>query len=57
MIGDVLPCGERAVLVELTDLDAALALYRALDADRPEDYERLCAFVRTQEQKQRGESN
>lgn len=47
MIGDVLPCGERAVLVELTDLDAALALYRALDADRPEDAEDLVLGART----------
>lgn len=47
MIGDLLPCGERAVLVELADLDAALALYRALAADRPEDAEDLVLGART----------
>lgn len=47
MIGDLLPSGERAVLVELADLDAALALYRALDADRPGDTEDLVLGART----------
>ena len=42
--------GCRAETLELSDAGMTL------DADRPEDYERLCAFVRTQEQKQRGEN-
>lgn len=47
MTGRLLPCGERAVLAELDDLDAALALYRALDAARPEATEDIVLGART----------
>ena len=33
--GRLLPSGETAVLAEVADLDAALALYRRLDSTRP----------------------
>jgi KipI family sensor histidine kinase inhibitor len=43
----VLPCGERAVLLELDGLDAVLGLHAALEADRPEGVEELVPAART----------
>lgn len=47
MSGRALPCGERAILVELDGLDEALALYRRLDAARPPHTEDLVLGART----------
>jgi KipI family sensor histidine kinase inhibitor len=43
----VLPCGERAVLVELDDLDAVLGLHAALLADAPRGVTDLVPAART----------
>jgi KipI family sensor histidine kinase inhibitor len=43
----VLPCGERAVLVELDDLDAVLGLHAALLADAPRGVTELVPAART----------
>ncbi|MFF1878171.1 allophanate hydrolase subunit 1 [Leifsonia sp. NPDC058230] len=43
----ILPLGEAALLVELDDLDAVLALYEALDASRPAGVVDLVPAART----------
>jgi KipI family sensor histidine kinase inhibitor len=43
----LLPCGERAVLVELEDLDAVLGLHDALRADAPAGVTELVPAART----------
>src|SRR5690349_7224534 len=43
----VLPCGERAVLVELDDLDAVLGLHAALREEAPEGVAELVPAART----------
>jgi KipI family sensor histidine kinase inhibitor len=43
----VLPCGERAVLVELDDLDAVLGLHAALREDSPAGVTELVPAART----------
>ena len=43
----ILPYGDHALLVELDDLDAVLALFRGLDADRPAGVVDLVPAART----------
>lgn len=43
----ILPYGDRALLVELDDLDAVLALFRGLDASRPDGVVELVPAART----------
>ena len=43
----VLPCGTRALLVELDDLDAVLGLYAALQEDRPDGVVDVVPAART----------
>lgn len=43
----ILPYGDHALLVELDDLDAVLALYRGLDASRPDGVVELVPAART----------
>ena len=45
--GRLLPSGETAVLAEVADLDAALALYRRLDSTRPPGVVDLVLGART----------
>src|SRR5262245_13720216 len=43
----ILPCGQRAVLLELNDLAQVLALHRELRARQPEGARRITAGART----------
>lgn len=47
MSGRILPLGDHALLVELDDLDAVLALFRGLDAARPDGIVDLVPAART----------